>query len=111
MMRIHSAVNNINRKSVMIRMLIGATLGLVFISLYVFSVKNPNPEWGKLWMIRPLVIVPLAAAAGSLFFSSIDLLRPQSSWKKILLMILSAFAFIVALWVGIVLGLDGTLWD
>ena len=99
MMRIHSAVNNINRKSVITRMLIGAILGLGLISLYVFSVKNSNPEWGKLWMIRPLVIVPLAAAAGSLFFSSIDLLRSQSSWKKILLLILSTFAFIVALWV------------
>ena len=42
MMRIHSAVNNINRKSVITRMLIGAILGLGLISLFVFSVKNPK---------------------------------------------------------------------
>ncbi len=111
MIHLNQVLHNVNRKSLIIKMVIGAALGFVLISLMVFSVKNPKPEWGELWMIRPLIIVPLAGTAGSLFFSSIEILRPQSIWTKILLIIASAFAFIVAMWIGIILGLDGTLWN
>ena len=48
------------------RMLVGAGIGLLLISLFLFSTGEPNPEWGKLWMIRPLIIVPLAGAMGGL---------------------------------------------
>lgn len=111
MIHLNSVLHNINRKSLIIKMIIGAILGFTLISLMVFSVKNPKPEWGELWMIRPLIIVPSAGAVGSLFFSSIEILRPQGILKKVLLIIVSTFAFIVTLWMGIVLGLDGTLWN
>lgn len=91
-------------------MAIGAITGLVIILIFILPVKQPNPSWGELWMIRPLIITPLAGAFGSLIFYSTNLLRLQSQWKKGVLLAFSCLAFIVALWMGIVLGLAGTLW-
>lgn len=101
----------INPASVLSRMSIGAAIGLAVISVFIFPVSEPNPEWGKLWRIRPLIVTPLAAAFGALSFFSTDIFRPKSVWLKAVLIGLSVFAFVFALWVGIILGLDGTLWD
>lgn len=101
----------INEKSVIRTMLIGGTLGLLLISFFVFSVKHPNPEWGNYWRVKPLIITPLAAAFGSLIFFSSEFVSNQSNGIKIVVKILSVFAFIIALWLGIVLGLNGTLWN
>lgn len=93
------------------RMLQGAGIGLILILFFVLSVGEPNPEWGKLWMIRPLIVVPLAGAMGAVFYYFMDHLRSQGGWKKVLAIIVSLIVFIIALWLGVVLGLDGTLWD
>lgn len=101
----------INKSSLAKRMLLGAGIGLVIIAFFVFQVENPNPEWGKLWMIRPLIIVPLAGAAGGAFYYYMNQISNQGRWKKILATILSLIVFIIGLWLGIILGLSGTLWD
>jgi len=92
-------------------MLIGAVIGLIFISLFVSGVDEPKPEWGKLWMLKPLIIVPLAGAAGGLFFYFMNYLSSKSSFNKTLAIILSLVVFIIGLWLGFVLGLNGTLWN
>jgi hypothetical protein len=89
------------------RMFIGAGIGLVLISLFLFPTEG-RPEWGKFWMVRPLVVVPLAGAMGGL--CSYYLMN-RLSLNKILASILSALIFFFGLWIGTVLGLDGTLWD
>jgi hypothetical protein len=93
------------------RMLLGAAIALVLISVFLIGVKNPDPAWGKFWMIRPLIIVPVAGAMGGLFYHIMGQYRAQSGWIKIAAWVLSVFGFIVVLWMGTVLGLDGTLWD
>ena len=45
------------------RMLLGAGIGLVLISLLVLPVTG-RPEWGEYWKIRPLIVVPMAGAVG-----------------------------------------------
>src|SRR5919107_4752694 len=97
--------------SVGIPMLIGAVIGLILISLFVFGVDNPKPEWGELWRIRPLIITPLAGAMGGLFFYFMNYLSSRGSINKIFAIILSFVVFIIGLWMGVVLGLDGTMWD
>jgi hypothetical protein len=92
-------------------MLIGSGIGLILISMFVFGVDNPNPGWGKLWMIKPLIITPLAGAMGGVFFYFMNYLSSIGSINKILAIVLSAIVFIVALWFGIVLGLNGTMWN
>ncbi len=93
------------------RMLVGAGIGLLLISLFLLSAGEPNPEWGKSWMIRPLIIVPLAGAMGGLCnYFIVHFLNPGSVNKTIAI-ILSVIVFIMGLWLGIVLGLDGTMWN
>lgn len=93
------------------RMLVGAGIGLLLISMFLISAGEPNPAWGKLWMIRPLIIVPLAGAMGGLCNYFIINFYNLVGLNKIIAMILSVIVFIVGLWLGIVLGLDGTMWN
>ena len=93
------------------RVLVGAGIGLLLISLFLLSAGKPNPEWGKLWMIRPLIIVPLAGAMGGLCNYFIVHFHYQAGINKTIAMILSVIIFVIGLWLGIVLGLDGTMWD
>ncbi|MES2419039.1 MAG: potassium transporter KefB [Bacteroidota bacterium] len=93
------------------RMLLGAGIGLFLIGLLLSTVNNPNPAWGKLWMIRPLLIVPLAGATGGAFYHFMGEFRERGSWKRLFANLLSLLVFIIGLWLGSVLGLSGTLWN
>ncbi|WP_300565543.1 potassium transporter KefB [Flavobacterium sp.] len=109
--KINLASERINSKSILKRMLLGAGIGLVVISIFIFPVKSPNPDWGKFWMVKPLIITPLAVAFGSLVFFSSEFVSNQSTAIKIVVKIGSVIAFIISIWLGIVLGLNGTLWN
>ncbi len=89
---------------------IGAGIALLVISFFVFGVDSPNPEWGKYWQLRPLIITPLAGAAGGAFYGYMNY-RSNRGMNAILAILLSIMVFIIALWMGIVMGLDGTMWD
>ena len=91
--------------------LIGAGIGLIVISFFVFGADEPKPEWGKLWMIKPLIMVPLAGAIGGEFYYFMDHLSSRGRLNKTVAIILSLIVFIIGLWLGIVLGLNGTMWD
>ncbi|HCT94857.1 MAG: potassium transporter KefB [Bacteroidetes bacterium GWE2_39_28] len=93
------------------RMLIGAGIALVLITLFLLGVDEPNPEWPKLWMIRPLVVVPIAGAFGGFLTFHIDKRLNQGTWAKIAAVVLSFIAYVFVLWMGSVLGLAGTLWN
>jgi hypothetical protein len=93
------------------RMIVGATIGLAVISFFLFSAGSGDPTWGKVWMIRPLIIVPLAGAMGGLSNYFIVNFHYVAGLNKTVAIILSGIVFIIGLWLGNVLGLDGTLWD
>lgn len=101
----------VHRASVGKRMLQGAAIALSMISLFLLGAGGPNPEWPKLWMVKPLLIVPVAGALGGLFYYYMDHLRQQGGWKAVLAIVLSLAGYFVALWLGTVLGLNGTMWD
>lgn len=101
----------INSASLIKRMLIGGMIGLALISLFLSGTGDANPEWGKFWWIRPMVIVPLAGAAGGAFNYFVSQQNFQSTTMKIAAAILSLFVFVFGLWIGTVLGLDGTYWN
>lgn len=90
--------------------LVGAAIALLLITAFVLPVEG-NPAWGKLWKIRPMVIVPIAGAVGGGIFYLLRHLAYQGGWKKVLVTALGALVYIIGLWLGTVLGLDGTLWD
>ena len=90
--------------------LTGAGIALLVISFFVFGVDAPRPEWGKFWMIKPLIITPLAGAVGGAFYA---FMAYQSSrgLNRTVAIILSITVYLIGLWLGIVLGLNGTLWN
>jgi hypothetical protein len=90
--------------------LIGAGIALAVISFFVFSVDEPNPAWGKLWMIRPLIVTPFAGAMGGAFFYFMDQMTYRGM-NRTIAVILSLIVYIIGLWLGTVLGLVGTLWN
>jgi hypothetical protein len=93
------------------RMFQGAVIALVMISMFLAGAGEPNPEWPKLWMIKPLVIVPVAGAMGGVFYYFMDHLRHQGGWGKTLGIILSLVGYIIVVCLGVVLGLNGIMWD
>jgi hypothetical protein len=93
------------------RMLLGAGIALLLIVIFLSQVGQPNPEWPKFWMVRPLVIVPLAGAMGGAFHYFMDHLRQQGGWKRILANVLTVIVCLFILWLGTIFGLDGTLWN
>ena len=104
-------VQNINMKLLRNRILIGAGIALILISVFLISAGEGDPSWPKLWFIRPLIIVPLAGAAGGAFYYFMMNLPVKSAWKKLFVILLGLIGYIVAFWLGSVLGLDGTWWD
>lgn len=92
-------------------MLRGAGIGFLLISLFLVTADGARPEWGHLWMLRPLVVVPFAGAMGGLFYTFLDPWRRQGTWQRLLANALSVVVFIFGLWLGSVLGLDGTYWN
>lgn len=90
---------------------IGAGLALLLIVIFLTGVNNPDPAWGKYWMIRPLVVVPLAGATGGLFYAFMGRYRQEGGWKAIAATALGLLVYVIGLWMGSVLGLDGTLWN
>lgn len=92
-------------------MLLGAGFALLAISFFVFGVDNPPAEWGEFWMIRPLIITPLAGATGGAVYHILDRLRAKGNISGNFAVILSLIIYVVGLWMGIVLGLAGTMWD
>ena len=101
----------VNRALLGKRALLGAAIALVLISFFLFNAGEPDPSWPKLWMIRPLIIVPLAGALGGVFYHFMNQLLYQRGWKKVVAIIVSLIVYIFGLWIGTVLGLDGTMWN
>lgn len=92
-------------------MLLGAGIGLTLISVFLIMADKSDPGWHRFWMIRPLLIVPLAGSMGGLFYTITEPWRRQGGWKKIMLIIVCLLVYLIALWIGTVLGLEGTYWD
>ena len=93
------------------RLMQGALLAFILITIFLLTTGKADPTWGKFWMIRPVVIVTAAGAVGGAFYYFMDLLCYQGGWKKIVAIALSVVVYIFGLWIGTILGFDGTMWD
>ncbi|MET0393820.1 MAG: hypothetical protein ABW019_11800 [Chitinophagaceae bacterium] len=107
----YPAARPVHRVSAVKPILTGAGIALSLIVVFLLGVNNADPAWGKYWMIRPLLIVPLAGAGGGLFYYLMDRWRPRFGWNRIVVIIVSVIAYIIGLWIGTILGLDGTYWN
>ena len=101
----------INKTLLVKFMIIGAGIGLLLTALFVRTAEAGNPVWPRGWVIRPLIILPLAGAIGGAFTHYLMQLTTQGSWRRVLAVALSLVIYLVGLWIGFVLGFDGTLWN
>lgn len=94
------------------RMLVGLGIGLAIISFFILSTQHPRPEWGRFWMVKPLIVTPLVGAiCGACFHLMMRQFRKLTGWKKTAVLIITLIGYFIGLWMGIVLGLAGTLWN
>ncbi len=92
------------------RMMEGAVVAATILFCFLFASGEPNPLWGKFWVFKPLTIVSLAGAASAAYYYFMDQLRKRGGWRKRFADISSLLVFLILLWMGTVLGLDGTMW-
>lgn len=92
-------------------LLLGAAIGLVFMTLFLLGAADVNPWWGRYWMVRPLAVIALAGAGGGLCYAVLNYWSLQGKLNRTAAILISAVLYLVALWMGSVVGLDGTLWD
>ena len=88
----------------------GAVIALIIISAFLISAGEANPEWGAYWRLRPLLIVPFAGAMGGAFFYFSVYFFKRQGWNTAIAAIIGIVGFIIALWLGSVIGLVGTYW-
>lgn len=98
------------KKQVFIPTAIGLFVGSVLVSLLVFSVDSPDPAWGENWKIKPLLVTPLVGGIAGLFYAFMEYLS-KTGFNRTLALLLGMCGFLVILWMGLILGLDGTLWN
>jgi len=92
------------------RLLIGATIAFVLVSIFLLGVGNPDPAWPVLWWIRPLAVISIAGAMGGVCYHFLTGLASRGGWLKALLIGLSCLVYLIGLWLGFVLGFAGTMW-
>jgi pilus assembly protein TadC len=89
----------------------GGILALAVISFFVLSADAPHPGWSSYWMVKPLLLTPFAGAFGGLVVYYCTRLAAFLQLNKVVAFLLSVPVYIVILWLGIILGLNGTLWN
>lgn len=91
-------------------MLVGAGIAFVLISIFLLPVKA-HPDWPEFWKIRPMIVVPLAGAGGGAFTYFMSIWGRKGTWQQLIAVLVSVICYVIALWLGTVVGLDGTLWN
>ncbi|MCD8539566.1 MAG: potassium transporter KefB [Leadbetterella sp.] len=105
-------IKTVNSRAVVLKAAAGGWLtGLCLICLFVLGVKDADPGWGSYWQIRPLLLTPLIAGAGAGFAGFLFARRKGSSFHQVFFALLAVAVFLFSLWIGIILGLSGTLWN
>ena len=100
----------IDRSSLVKAMVIGGGIAMVIILFLIVGAES-RPEWPEYWRIRPLIITPLAGALGGACFYVANQFFQSYGLNRSLSLIITSLGFIIALWLGTVLGLDGTMWN
>jgi hypothetical protein len=93
------------------RMIIGTCVGLFVILFFLLRVNDNHPDWGQYWMIRPLLVTSFAGAMAGLCNYVIIRFHSRFGVNKIIAVIASMLISVIGLWMGIVLGLVGTMWN
>lgn len=102
---------SVHSGSLIKRMLQAAAVALFLIAAFLLSADYVNPEWSKYWMVKPLILTPMVASLGGVLYYYLDNLRTGSAKMQIIATVLGLLGFVFFLWMGFVLGLNGTFWN
>ncbi len=92
-------------------LLLGAGINLIINVLFITDLDTTNSAWSPFWMVKPLTLGPLITGLGAMLaFYVVKFLINQNISKYISYFSFVAI-FIISIWLGIVLGFNGTLWD
>lgn len=91
-------------------MITGGIIALLLILAFLLPAGNPKPGWGSYWMVKPLLLVPVSGMAGGAIYYFITS-RLSSRITQIPATFLGIMVFLVTVWLGTVLGLNGTYWN
>lgn len=92
------------------KMLLSATIGIIIAGSFVYSNTPYNDNWGHLWFIKPLILIPLSGSVGGALYYLFTRYM-QNVLPKWLLFAVGTLLFGISLWVGTILGLNGTYWN
>ncbi|GAB3929881.1 potassium transporter KefB [Mucilaginibacter myungsuensis] len=93
------------------RILFGAGIGLVAISVFVIGAGAGDPQWGPYWRIKPLLLTPFLGAIVGLCYDVTEPLRKIEGWVGKMFYVLSVLGYLIGMWMSLILGLAGTMWD
>jgi hypothetical protein len=93
------------------RMILGSCIALVMICVFVIGAGKGDPAWGDYWRIKPLLLTPFLGGMTGLCFDITESLRRLSGWTGKLFLIISVLGYCAGLWMSLVLGLNGTMWN
>lgn len=110
----HNLQQRLHAKYIGIRALQGAALAFALISLLlivIYFTSKGDAGFGN-WVLIPLFTVTVGGAFGGIFYYLMDHVRYHGGWKKIFANILSVLAYIVSLYLSLIIALNITgHWD
>jgi hypothetical protein len=93
------------------RVLQGAGIGLVLISIFILGTLTGNGKIGTIVFI-PMAAVAIGGACGGAFYCFMDLFRNQGGWKKHLANVISVLVYFIGCYMSLILALNAMgLWD
>lgn len=92
-------------------MLIGALIGVAVVTFFLYGSGGGDPTWGKYWMIQPILVLIFAGTMAGLCNYIILHNRHLVGLSRIVAIVISLVVSIVGLWMGVVLGFHGTMWN
>jgi len=92
------------------RMVWGAIPATLLVIAFLWGAGSGDPNWSRYWMLRPLLIIPLAGAAGGAVYAFLDGMRIALHWNRSIILIFSFIIYFIGLWLSFVLGFAGTYW-
>ena len=103
--------SKINKGMYVYIFLLGATISLIIMYSFISSIQIPSPNWGTYWQFKPLILGPIIAGLGMILAYMALKYMMTLKLPKILSYLFALIIFIIILWVSMVLGFNGTLWD
>jgi hypothetical protein len=98
-------------KGAMCYTLAGLLIGLGLITFFLLTAGEADPQWPENWRVKPLLFTPMVGVFAGLFCYGFRAVLLRIGKAKTLITILAILVSLPIIWIGLILGLDGTYWN